>query len=115
MISGVHLMLYTAAAEEVRAFFREVLEFEAVDAVGGWWIMGLLPGEMGVHPAERDARWDLYLMTDDLDAAVEKLRAKGVECGERQQADWGVLTSVPLPNGGAVGLYQPAHPSALRR
>ena len=114
MITGVHAMLYTGAAEEVRAFFRDVLEFPAVDAGGGWWIMGLPPGELGVHPAEGDARWDFYLMTDDLDAAVEKLRSRGVSCGARDRAEWGEFTSVPMPNGGTIGLYQPAHPSPLK-
>ena len=36
MINGVHALIYSPAADEVRAFFRDVLEFPSVDAGGGW-------------------------------------------------------------------------------
>ena len=48
-------------------------------------------------------------MTDDLDAAIAKLAGKGVQCGEPFRASWGRATSVPLPGGGKIGLYEPHH------
>ena len=116
MITGVHAMRYCREADAVRDFFKDVLEFDAVDAGGGFWIMGLPPGELGVHETEGEEHWDLYLMTDDLEATLAKLKAKGVqEQGPRRQADWGVSTGVPMPGGGVIGLYQPSHPSPLTR
>jgi len=36
MITGIHSLLYTSEADEVRAFFRDVLEWPSVDAGHGW-------------------------------------------------------------------------------
>jgi hypothetical protein len=52
-------------------------------------------------------------MCDDLDAFIASLQAKSVRCTEIQKADWGVVTTIPLPSGGSIGLYQPKHPTAL--
>ncbi len=35
--------------------------------------------------------------------------AKGVTCDEPMQASWGRATSVPLPGGGKIGMYQSSH------
>jgi catechol 2,3-dioxygenase-like lactoylglutathione lyase family enzyme len=50
MIAGSHIILFAEDAERARAFLRDVLGFEGVDAGGGWLIFGLPPGEMAVHP-----------------------------------------------------------------
>jgi len=55
----------------------------------------------------------LYLICDDLDATMGALTAKGVQCGRVGQADWGRFTSLPLPSGAHLGLYQPSHPMAI--
>jgi catechol 2,3-dioxygenase-like lactoylglutathione lyase family enzyme len=52
MITGAHFLLYTTDADADRAFFRDVLGFRAVDAGGGWLILGLPPAELGVHPGD---------------------------------------------------------------
>ena len=44
MITGVHAVLFSEDAEAVRAFLRDVLEFESVDAGGGWLIFALAAG-----------------------------------------------------------------------
>jgi hypothetical protein len=102
---------------------RDVLGFKAVDVGGGWLIFGLPPAEMGVHPGDgkfvqQHAEQSLlgavmYLMCDDLRATVSELRAKKVECSETLEAEWGITTTVPLPSGGRVGLYQPKHATAI--
>ncbi len=55
----------------------------------------------------------LYLMCDDLAAQIKMLEAKKVECTEIEEAPWGIKTTVRLPSGGEIGLYQPKHPTAF--
>jgi catechol 2,3-dioxygenase-like lactoylglutathione lyase family enzyme len=109
MITGAHTILYSRDADALRAFFRDVLEFPSVDAGGGWLIFGLPPGEVATHPAE-EAGSELYLMCDDLEATMADLRAKGVELGPVSDERWGRVTTIALPDGGQLGLYEPRHP-----
>ena len=123
MIIGAHLLLYSKDPDADRKFFRDVLNFPAVDAGEGWLIFGLPPAEAGVHPLEGEFSQDhagqqllgavLYLMCDDLDGAIASFKAKNVQCTEVQAAGWGRATSIPLPSGGKIGLYQPRHATAL--
>lgn len=113
MIHGAHVVLYSTNAEADRAFFRDVLHYPFVDAGHGWLIFALPPAELAVHPAETGDRRELYLMCDDLTAAIRMLEDQGVECSEVEQARWGSVTKVRLPGGGEIGLYQPDHPTGL--
>ena len=79
MITGIHALLFSKEADEVRAFFRDVLGFESVDAGGGWLIFALPPAELGIHPTDGSPRQELYLMCDDIQQTVDELTAKGVE------------------------------------
>jgi catechol 2,3-dioxygenase-like lactoylglutathione lyase family enzyme len=110
MITGAHAIIYSPAAEEIRAFFRDVLEFPSVDAGGGWLIFALPPAELAAHPTDGTPKHELYLMCDDLDATVDQLRAKGVETGPVHEERWGMLTTLTLPGGVELGLYEPRHP-----
>lgn len=109
MITGAHVMIYTKDEAADRAFLRDVLELPSIDAGGGWLIFKLPPTELGIHGHERNDLHELYLVCDDLDATMARLREKGVDCGEPTTADWGRATAVPLPGGGRIGLYQAAH------
>ena len=109
MISGAHVMIFTCDEAGDRAFLRDVLEIPCVDAGGGWLIFKLPPAELGVHGGDNNDVHQLYFMCDDLDADIAALVAKGVNCSEPQQASWGRFTSVPLPGGGKIGLYQAQH------
>jgi hypothetical protein len=111
MISGAHIIIYSRDADADRAFIRDVLEYPHVDAGGGWLIFKLPPSEVAVHPAETPSH-ELYLMCDDVSATVQTLAAKGVTCGPVSDQGWGLLTSIRLPGGGDVGLYEPRHPRA---
>ncbi len=114
MITGAHTILYTRDAEADRAFLRDVLGFDSVDAGGGWLIFALPPAEVAVHPDDSGGRHELYLMCDDVHATVEELKGKGAEfAGEVTDAGWGLLTAIRLPGGGELGLYEPRHPSPL--
>jgi hypothetical protein len=41
------------------------------------------------------------------------LAKKGVACSAVRQERWGSITSLRLPSGAEVGLYQPKHKTAL--
>jgi hypothetical protein len=55
----------------------------------------------------------LYFMCDDLKATMKELAKKGVQCAATVKAEWGTSTSIRLPSGGEIGLYQPTHETAL--
>jgi catechol 2,3-dioxygenase-like lactoylglutathione lyase family enzyme len=120
MINGAHVLLYSADAEADRNFFRDVLRLKSVDAGHGWLIFALPPAEAALHPSEGSTRGDehamlgaeLYFMCDDLKATVKMLKDKNVACGPVSDERWGTKTTIRLPSGGEVGLYQPKHPVA---
>lgn len=123
MMIGTHVLFYSSNPEADRGFFRDVLGFRSVDAGEGWLIFAMPPAEAAFHPVEgksgaaRASRGmmgaAIYLMCDDLHSLVKSLAAKNVKCAEIEEETWGLRTSIPLPSGGEVGLYQPTHPTAL--
>src|SRR5262245_34174581 len=114
MIIGTHAIVYSDDAEQTRAFFRDVLSFPSVDAGDGWLIFKLPPAERASHPDEKGGRHELYLMCDDINATVAELKAKGVQfTSDITNKGWGLLTSLKVPHGGEIGLYQPRHPAAI--
>jgi len=123
MIAGAHFLLYSKDPGADQAFFRDVLGLRVVDAGEGRLLFVLPPAEIALHPSsgnfvQRHAGHDLlgavlYLMCDDLLSVVRSLEASNVNLTEIEQADWGLKTTLKLPSGGEVGLYQPAHATAL--
>jgi len=124
VINGAHFLLYSKDEEADRAFFRDVLEFRPVDVGEGWLIFALPPAELAVHPASRTFTRRqgghammgavLYLMCSDLEGVVKSLKAKKVKCAKIGKAPWGSYTTLLLPSGVEMGLYQPTHPTAHR-
>jgi len=112
-IIGLHAILYSKKAEETRKFVRDVLGWPSVDAGRGWLIFAAPPAELAVHPAEKEEFHELYLMCDDIDAAVADLKSKGVKTKAIADQPWGRLTQIVLPSGDELGLYQPKHPLAI--
>jgi hypothetical protein len=113
MITGAHAIIYSAASDEVRSFLSDVIGFDGVDAGGGWMVYALPPAELAVHPSDGEGMHELYLMCDDIESTMTDLRDKGVEFGPVSQQRWGKLTSLKLPGGGELGLYEPSHPTAI--
>jgi catechol 2,3-dioxygenase-like lactoylglutathione lyase family enzyme len=108
MINGAHVIIYTNDAEADRAFFRDVLAYPHVDAGGGWLIFRLPPAEVAVHPTAGDPKHELFLMCDDIGQTVDELTTKGVVFTHPVSDEgWGLLTSITLPGGSELGLYQP--------
>jgi predicted enzyme related to lactoylglutathione lyase len=121
MITGTHAIIYAEDADQVRAFFRDVLELPNIDVHGGWLIFKLPPAELGIHPTggagdpggPASGRHELYLMCDDVEATVADLTAKGVEfTSPIENQGFGRLTRLRVPGGGEIGLYQPRHATA---
>lgn len=118
-IIGTHALVYTTEPEAVRTIFREVFGFEHVNAGEGWLIFALPPAELGVHPGEGPAfesgvRHLLSFMCDDLDATMAELRDRGIEFRhEPTDQGYGIVTTMALPGGLDVQLYQPRHPTAV--
>ena len=114
VISGAHVIVYSADAEADRGFMRDVLRFDAVDAGGGWLIFALPPAELAVHPHATGGPHELYLMSDDVHATIDDLRGQGVEIvREVSDEGFGLLAAVRLPGGGELGIYEPRHVSPL--
>ena len=87
----------------------------SVDAGGGWPIYAAPPTELAVHPTEDEASRELYLMCDDVEATIAELAEHGIATAAPiQDRGWGLLTSIVLPGGEQIGLYEPRHASPLR-
>ena len=108
-ITGTHMLFYTSEPEKLRAMLRDVFGFKHVDAGGGWLIFALPPAEVAVHPSDTNGRHELYLMTENLEVFVAAMGARGIGCTPPQDQGWGVVTSVTLPGGGTLGVYEPRH------
>ena len=115
MITGMHAIVFSPQAEQVRAFFADVLGLPSADAGGGWLIFALPPAELAVHPADGGGHHELYLMCDDIHATLAELAGKGAEVA-RDVSDqgWGLLAAIRLPDGSEFPIYQPRHPLAPR-
>jgi catechol 2,3-dioxygenase-like lactoylglutathione lyase family enzyme len=110
----MHAIVFSPAAEKVRAFFADVLGLRSVDAGGGWLIFALPPAELAVHPADGEGRHELYLMCDDIHATLAELRDKGAEVAQDvSDQGWGLLAAIRLPDGSEFPIYQPRHASPL--
>ena len=114
-INGTHMLFYTSEAENLRAMLRDVFGFKYVDAHAGWLIFRLPPAEVGVHPAEgptfdSGVRHQISFMCDDIHTTIAELRAKGVDVvGEPKTESYGITTTLRLPGGCDVMMYEPRH------
>jgi catechol 2,3-dioxygenase-like lactoylglutathione lyase family enzyme len=119
MIAGTHTILFAEDAERARAFLRDVLGLEGVDAGDGWLIFALPPGEIAVHPGGGWGRGPghhaLFFMCHDIEQTVEVLKGKGVEfVAGVEEEPWGRVAQFKIPGAGEIGIYEPHHPSPLR-
>jgi hypothetical protein len=111
-VTGVHALVHTPEAEELRRLFSEAFGWSHVDAGDGWLIFALPPAELGVHPGDRP--WhELSLRCDEIAGTMAELRSKGVRFrGEPEDRGWGMAVTMDLPGGVEMLLYQARHPTA---
>ena len=116
-IVGAHMLFYTPEPEALRAVLRETLGWDYVeshDPPDGWQIFALPPAEVGVHPSGGDTKHEICFMCDDLDVTMRELREKGIEFRDEPADErFGITTTMLLPGGVEVMLYQPTHASPL--
>ena len=108
MITGAHAMIYSKDSDADRAFLRDVLGLGHVDVGGGWLIFGLPPSEIAVHPGKKSSH-EIYFMCEDVNAFKSFLDEKEITTSPVQDQGWGLVTTVTLPGGGELGVYEPRH------
>jgi hypothetical protein len=109
MITGAHFIIYSTNAEADRKFLRDVLKLTNVDVGQGWLIFGLPPAEVAVHPSEKNDVHEFYFMCDDIEAFIAEMRKNEIVCTPVQDQGYGLFTTLTLPSGGKLGVYQPRH------
>jgi catechol 2,3-dioxygenase-like lactoylglutathione lyase family enzyme len=115
MIKGVHTMLYSSQADELRAFIRDKLGFTFTDIGGGWLIFDLPEAEMGCHPDDLEkgapsGTHEISFYCDDIQRTVKELKARGVEfIDDITELDYGSRTFFKAPGGLKLQLYQPGY------
>jgi predicted enzyme related to lactoylglutathione lyase len=111
----MHALIYSKHAEQVRDFLRDVLEWKSVDGGEGWPIFAAPPVELAVHPTDGETGHELYLICDDVEAMVKKLAERGIVAAPVVDRGWGLVTTITMPGGETIGMYESRHPSPLKR
>jgi hypothetical protein len=114
MLSGAHVITFSSNATADAAFLRDVLSLAHVDAGEGFLIFGLPPSEMAMHeadPAQGGAagKTELYFIVDDIEKLLAKMAELGVPTEPIADRGWGLLSSVALPSGIKLGVYEARH------
>jgi predicted enzyme related to lactoylglutathione lyase len=117
MITSVHSLIYAEDPVAARAFFRDVLHLAVVDDGDGWLIFKLPPAELGVHPTMEGGppsdTMRLSLMCDDIATTIRELTDEGAEfLGEVSDQGYGLVTTLRVPGGVTLDLYEPRHATA---
>jgi hypothetical protein len=112
VLTGAHVLIMSSNPEADAAFLRDVLELPHVDAGEGFLIFGLPPAEVAMHQAEPQGtgKHELFLICDDIHAFVAKMSERSVTCEPPAERGWGTVSSVALPSGLKLGVYEAHHP-----
>lgn len=109
MINGAHVVIYTTDPEADRNFIADIFDLPTVDVGDGWLIFGLPASEMAFHPSTNNNVHEFYFMCEDIDQFLVEMQIKNVSCGPVVDEGWGLITSIHLPGGGKLGVYEPRH------
>jgi len=110
MLTGAHVIVFSSDANGDAAFLRDTLSLPHVDAGEGFLIFGLPPAEVAMHEADgAGGKHELYLICDDVQAFVAKMAEHSIECDPVAERGWGSVTSVKLPSGLKLGVYESHH------
>jgi catechol 2,3-dioxygenase-like lactoylglutathione lyase family enzyme len=115
MITGIHAIFYTKHSKEMVDFLKDVLDLPYVDAGNGRLFFAAPPTELGVHETEEedDPEHELWLICDDIAATMRQLEGKGIKTTPVADRGWGLVTTLELPGGDTLGLYEQKHLSPL--
>jgi hypothetical protein len=109
MIIGAHIIIQSKDANADRAFLNR-LAFPFVPMDGGFTIHGLPPSEVAIHSSEKNDVHEFWLMCDDIDDTIREMARAGIAATPIREASWGLMTTLTLPGGGKLGVYEPKHP-----
>ena len=110
MISGAHVMLFSSDAAADAAFLRDVIALPHVDAGEGFLIFGLPASELAFHEASGNAgKTEVNFIVDDIAKFVAAMQERAIACEPPADRGWGVMSSVTLPSGVKVGVYEARH------
>jgi hypothetical protein len=106
MISGIHALFYSADPDADRG----LAPLPSAARRGG----GPPSVDEGAESTKgRQVTTQIYLMCDDVRGVISALASRGISCPAVHEERWGLRTSLTLPSGAELGLYQPTHPTAL--
>ena len=114
MIRGMHAMVYSSQAAELRAFFRDKLGWKASDVGDGWLIFDAPEADLGVHPTGEGSppagTAEVSFYCDDIEGTVQELHERGVVFTRPiEDQGYGLVTFFKVPGGFDVQLYQPKY------
>lgn len=110
MLTGAHVLIYSSNSQADKEFFRDVLGLPYVDAGNERLMFGLPPSEVAFHETDgQGGKHEMYLICDDVQAFVAAMADKHVACEPVAERGWGSVTSITLPSGITVGVYQAHH------
>ncbi|MGD0638444.1 MAG: extradiol dioxygenase [Nitrososphaerales archaeon] len=106
MIVDLHALADEKDVKEIRDFLIDVVEYPFMD--GDFWLVpALTSAEVGAPLKGGKNHHDLYLISDDLEATVKELGAKGVEFARPiSETTLGYVTSIKAPGGKEIGMCQ---------
>ena len=113
VITGIHAIFYTKRSKQMYEFLKDVLDLHYVDAGEGRLFFAAPPTELAVHETDDDPEHELWLICDDIAATVQQLEKRGVKTTAVVDRGWGLVTTIELPGGDKLGLYEPKHLSPL--
>ena len=108
MIIGSHIIIQSKNANADRAFLNSLTLPSVMP--GGYTIFGLPPSEVAIHPSKKNDVHEFYLMCDNIEATVREMKRAGIAASKVLDHGWGRLSTLTLPGGGKLGIYQPQHP-----
>ena len=120
MLTGAHVLIMSSHASGDAAFLRDVLELPHVDAGEGFLIFGLPPAEIAMHETDAGSpsgKHELFLICDDIQKLVRKMEEQSITCDPVAERGWGSVSSITLPSGLKLGIYEAHHarPAAKKK
>ena len=111
MLTGAHVQITSSNASADNAFLHDILGLGGVDAGEGFLIFGLPPSDLAIHEADAasSGKTEMYLICDDVHDFVADMQQRAIVCEPVAERGWGSVTSVVLPSGIKLGVYQAHH------